>query len=161
MFFNRAVFVVFTLLTGCSIAKSADSFSLSEMSETQYLLETATQPTIKVIADMQGADELELVKVYDLTCSGVNYQVPAVKGNIENAESTAEHIEYFIFKNVGDDLSAIKTIGSIEVKRRSDGIVVNEHTIDPSLGSFNKNLCNSINRSGDMDYPIQFVDAGD
>jgi hypothetical protein len=86
--------------------------------------------------------------------------VPAVKGDIENAVSITEHIEYFIFKNVGDNLSAIKTIGSIEVKRRSDGIVVNEHTIDPSLTSFNKNLCNSINRSGDMDYPIQFAGAG-
>ena len=67
MFFNKSVFLVFTLLSGCSIAESADTFSLSEMSETQYLLETTTQPTIKVIADMQGADELELVRVYDLT----------------------------------------------------------------------------------------------
>lgn len=98
MFFNRAVFLVFTLLSGCSIAKSVDSFSLSKMSETQYLLETAAQPTIKVIADVQGADELELVKVYDLTCNSVNYQVPAVKGDIENAVSITELIEYFIFK---------------------------------------------------------------
>lgn len=152
MFFNNLLVFVSLFIFGISPA-NAENFLLEELNDTQYVLVTPSPPSLRVIVNMQGSQELQIFGDYNVKCGDEFYRVSAIKGDIETHDFIAEHIEYFIFENDLGYYSPVKSVSSIEVKSRETGEFTNHHIVITGRG-FEKSLCNVILNHTDMEYSI-------
>jgi hypothetical protein len=152
MFFNKDLCFFIVFLTSFSL--NANEFRLSEWTDQEYLLHSPAEGASEVIIDRQASNDLHLIAVLHARCGGIDYRVPVIKGNFETGVSSAEFLEYVIFKYENKIYSPIKSISSYYVIPSDKNESAKPHFLEFETQNTASGFCKYINNKTEYDNPI-------
>lgn len=153
MFVRLAIAGLTGLLALPSSAFSA-SFDLTPGQGDEFILSPANQKAGGVSVYPDGARDLELEEVIDLSCEHGTYAIPVVKAYVETGVSWATRREYFVYERRGADYVPGKSILSVHAVDRQTGEAISEPWIEVEREARAKQLCDSIPEETAADQPV-------
>ena len=152
MFFNKDLCFFIVFLTSFSL--NANEFRLSEWTDQEYLLYSPSEGAAEVIINRQASNDLQLIAVIHARCEGIDYRVPVIRGYFETGVSSAEYLEYVIFKYEDKIYSPIKSISSYYVIPSDKSESVKPHFLEFETQNTTGGFCKYINNKTEYDNPI-------
>ena len=152
MSFNKILCFFIVFLTSFSL--NANEFRLSEWTDQEYLLHSPSEGSVEVMINRQASNDLELIAVIHARCDGIDYRVPVIRGEFKTGLSSAEYLEYVIFKYEKKIYSPIKSISSYYVIPNDESESVKPHFLEFETQNTTSGFCKYINNMTEYDNPI-------
>lgn len=153
MFSKITVAGLISFLAISSVACAASfNFTLEEGDE--FILAPTNQDSGGVYVYLDGANDLELEEVVELSCEHGNYAIPVIKAHIETGVSSGIRREYFVYEKSDADYVPVKAMLSVYSVDRETGEVISEPPIATEDDIRVKQLCDYIPRDNAIDQSV-------
>ena len=152
--FSRLVLAGLMFMSALPSSACTALFELTTDDGHEYVLSPATQSVGGVYVDANGANDLDLDQVIELSCPNGAYVVPVVTAYIETGVSSATRSEYFVYETEKATLTPVKSMLSMRTVDRETGEVITEPSISIENGIRHQQLCDAIAGDNAFDQPI-------
>ncbi len=158
MFSRILIAMIGVLVLSPSIACSS-IFDLTWHQDDEFILSPTASSEGAVYVYLEGAKDMNLEEVIDLTCGHGTYTVPVIKAQVDTGVSSATRFEYFIYDVEDSKYLPLKSMLSVYAVDRETDDTISDHVIPAGSDTRQTKICEYVPQDNEFDRPVLRVSS--